>query len=46
MMIEGAPLPGPDLRAQELHRAFDAFNQVSQALTLAYEGLQVRVESL
>ena len=32
--------------AQELQRAFDVFNQVSQALTLAYHGLQGRVESL
>ncbi len=32
--------------AQELQRAFDVFNQVSQALTLAYRGLQGRVESL
>lgn len=36
----------PDLKAQELQRAFDVFNQVSQELTQAYEGLQGRVESL
>ena len=38
--------PGQQLKAQELQRAFDAFNQVSQALTQAYQGLQGRVESL
>jgi two-component system sensor histidine kinase FlrB len=38
--------PGQELKAQELQRAFDAFNQVSQALTQAYQGLQGRVESL
>ena len=34
------------MKAQELQRAFDVFNQVSLELTLAYEGLQGRVESL
>ena len=43
-MSEVAPLPGHE--AQELQRAFDVFNQVSQALTQAYQGLQRRVESL
>jgi two-component system sensor histidine kinase FlrB len=43
-MSDVAPVPGRE--AQELQRAFDAFNQVSQALTQAYEGLQGRVESL
>ncbi|WP_299162884.1 ATP-binding protein [Accumulibacter sp.] len=38
--------PGPELKAQELQRAFDAFNQVSLALTQSYQGLQGRVESL
>ncbi len=38
--------PGQELKAQELQRAFDTFNQVSQALTQAYQGLQGRVESL
>lgn len=43
-MSEVAPMPGHE--AQELQRAFDVFNQVSQALTQAYQGLQRRVESL
>ena len=34
------------MKAQELQRAFDVFNQVSLELTQAYEGLQGRVESL
>jgi len=34
------------MKAQELQRAFDVFNQVSLELTQAYEGLQARVESL
>ena len=34
------------MKAQELQRAFDIFNQVSLELTQAYEGLQGRVESL
>jgi two-component system sensor histidine kinase FlrB len=38
--------PGNELKAQELQRAFDAFNQVSLALTQSYQGLQGRVESL
>jgi two-component system sensor histidine kinase FlrB len=38
--------PGHELKAQELQRAFDAFNQVSLALTQSYQGLQGRVESL
>lgn len=33
-------------RAQDLQRAFDVFNQVSQELTQAYAGLQERVQSL
>jgi hypothetical protein len=37
---------GPEIKAQELQRAFDVFNQVSQELTQAYEALQGRVESL
>lgn len=38
--------PVPEMKAQELQRAFDVFNQVSLELTQAYEGLQGRVESL
>ena len=38
--------PLPDLKAQELQRAFDVFNQVSLELTQAYGVLQGRVESL
>ena len=34
------------MKAQELQRAFDVFNQVSAELTQAYEALQARVESL
>ena len=34
------------MKAQELQRAFDVFNQVSLELTQAYEGLQGRVASL
>lgn len=33
-------------KAQDLQRAFDVFNQVSQELTQAYAGLQARVQSL
>jgi len=33
-------------KAQDLQRAFDVFNQVSQELTQAYAGLQGRVQSL
>lgn len=36
----------PDMKAQELQRAFDVFNQVSAELTQAYAALQGRVESL
>ncbi len=39
-------IPAPEMKAQELQRAFDVFNQVSLELTQAYEGLQARVESL
>lgn len=45
-MNEVAQIPGPELKAQELQRAFDVFNQVSLALTQSYQGLQGRVESL
>jgi len=45
-MIDAGQPSAPDGRARELQRAFDAFNQVSQALTMAYESLQGRVESL
>lgn len=45
-MNDGAQTPTTDLKAQELQRAFDVFNQVSLELTQAYEGLQGRVESL
>lgn len=45
-MNEVAQIPAPELKAQELQRAFDVFNQVSLELTQAYEGLQGRVESL
>jgi PAS domain-containing protein len=45
-MIEAGQPSAQEGRAQELQRAFDAFNQVSQALTTAYQGLQGRVESL
>ncbi|MBL0207806.1 MAG: GHKL domain-containing protein [Propionivibrio sp.] len=45
-MSEVAQIPAPELKAQELQRAFDVFNQVSLELTQAYEGLQERVESL
>lgn len=45
-MTEAAQIPAPDIKAQELQRAFDVFNQVSLELTQAYEGLQGRVESL
>lgn len=45
-MSEAAQIPAPDMKAQELQRAFDVFNQVSLELTQAYEGLQARVESL
>ena len=45
-MTEAAQIPAPEIKAQELQRAFDVFNQVSLELTQAYEGLQARVESL
>lgn len=45
-MSDAAQIPAPDLKAQELQRAFDVFNQVSLELTQAYEGLQAKVESL
>lgn len=45
-MSEAVQIPAPDVKAQELQRAFDVFNQVSLELTQAYEGLQGRVESL
>ena len=45
-MNEAHQIAVPDLKAQELQKAFDVFNQVSLELTQAYEGLQGRVESL
>ncbi|WP_313952717.1 sensor histidine kinase [Accumulibacter sp.] len=45
-MSQVAQMPSHELKAQELQRAFDAFNQVSLALTQSYQGLQGRVESL
>lgn len=45
-MTPAAQIPAPEMKAQELQRAFDVFNQVSQELTQAYEGLQGRVASL
>ncbi|EXI71111.1 MAG TPA: ATP-binding protein [Candidatus Accumulibacter phosphatis] len=45
-MIDAGQPSAQEGRAQELQRAFDAFNQVSQVLTMAYQGLQDRVESL
>ena len=45
-MSEQTQIAPPDLKAQELQRAFDVFNQVSQELTQAYEALQAKVESL
>ena len=45
-MGDVAQTPAPETSAQELQRAFDVFNQVSQVLTQAYEALQRRVESL
>ncbi len=45
-MSEAAQIPAPDVKALELQRAFDVFNQVSLELTQAYEGLQGRVGSL
>ena len=43
-MSEAVHAPGRE--TQELQRAFDLFNQVSRSLTLAYQELQERVESL
>ena len=45
-MSDAAQIPAPELKAQELQKAFDVFNQVSLELTQAYEGLQAKVESL
>lgn len=45
MSPEIAPLPS-DHKAEELQRAFHAFNKVSEELTNAYEALQGRVSSL
>ncbi len=45
-MGDAPQLPAPEIKAQELQRAFDVFNQVSLELTQAYEALQQRVESL
>ena len=45
-MNDSAQIPAPEMKAQELQRAFDVFNQVSLELTQAYEGLQARVETL
>ena len=45
-MGDAQQLPAPEIKAQELQRAFDVFNQVSLELTQAYEALQRRVESL
>jgi two-component system sensor histidine kinase FlrB len=45
-MTPAAQIAAPEMKAQELQRAFDIFNQVSLELTQAYEGLQGRVESL
>ena len=45
-MSDAAQIPAAELKAQELQRAFDVFNQVSLELTQAYEGLQAKVESL
>ncbi|HOL64559.1 MAG TPA: PAS domain-containing protein, partial [Accumulibacter sp.] len=39
-------MSGAESKAQELQRAFDVFNQVSQTLTQSYQELQGRVESL
>lgn len=45
-MTQAVQIAAPEMKAQELQRAFDVFNQVSLELTQAYEGLQGRVESL
>lgn len=45
-MSEDIPSLEPDSKAQELQRAFLAFNRVSEELTSVYESLQARVTSL
>ena len=45
-MSQVVQMPGQENKALQLQRAFDAFNQVSLALTQSYQGLQSRVESL
>ncbi len=45
-MSDAAQIPAPEMKAQELQRAFDVFNQVSLELTQAYGSLQGRVASL
>lgn len=45
-MTDAAQIPAPEIKAQELQRAFDVFNQVSLELTQAYGELQAKVESL
>jgi two-component system sensor histidine kinase FlrB len=45
-MTSAPQIATSDMKAQELQRAFDVFNQVSAELTQAYEALQARVESL
>lgn len=45
-MPDTAQTAQPDLKAQDLQRAFDVFNQVSQELTQAYEALQGRAAQL
>ena len=45
-MTDPTQIEAPEIKAQELQRAFDIFNRVSLELTQAYEGLQGRVESL
>ena len=45
-MLENAENVSSPEKAQELKRAFDVFNQVSQELTQAYDALQGRVTQL
>ena len=45
-MSQVVQMPGQENKALQLQRAFDAFNQVSLALTQSYQELQGRVESL
>ena len=45
-MSQVGQMPGQENKALQLQRAFDAFNQVSLALTQSYHELQGRVESL